>query len=95
MSTESTIVAGVLTGHATPVGGSTVARTERIPIHEWAKAAVIAWMRHQTTAYDQMKIPRIKGNRRETRRLLAEKSRQLLEACRKGLPVSATPLNLW
>ena len=32
--------------------------------------------------------PRIKGRRRETRRLLAEKSRQLLEAYRAGRPVA-------
>ena len=36
------------------LGSGTVARTERIPIHEWAEAAVIAWMRHQTTGYEQM-----------------------------------------
>ena len=65
-----------------------VARTGRIPIHKRAEAAVIAWMRHTTTAYDQMKIPQIKGKRRETRRLLAEKSRQLLEAYRAGRPVA-------
>ncbi len=77
-------LADAVTAHATPVGSGTVARTERIPVSERAEAAVIAWLRHQTTAYDQMKIPRIKGQRRETRRLLAEKSRQLLEGYRRG-----------
>jgi len=81
-------LADAVTSHATPVGSGTVARTERIPISQRAEAAVIAWMRHQTTAYDQMKIPRIKGKRRETRRLLAEKSRQVLEAYRAGRPVA-------
>ncbi len=41
---------------------------------------MIAWTRHQTTTYEQMAIPRIKGSRRETRRLLTEASRPLLEA---------------
>lgn len=75
--------------HATPVGSGTVARTQRIPIERRAQAAVIAWMRHQTTAYDSMPIPRVKGKRREVRRLLAERSRALLDAYRRGLPVAA------
>lgn len=69
---------------ATPVGSGTVARTKRIPIEERAEAAVIAWMRHQTTAYDSMKIPRIKGKRREVRRMLAQRSQVLLEVYRAG-----------
>lgn len=64
--------------HTTPVGSGTVARTERIPIDERAEAAIIAWLRHQTTAYDQLKIARIKGRRREVRRELAEVSRKVL-----------------
>lgn len=70
--------------HATPVGSGTVARTKRIPIEKRAEAAVIAWMRHQTTAYDSMKIARVKGQRREVRRQLAERSRDLLGAYRRG-----------
>ena len=70
--------------HATPVGSGTVARTERIPIQQRAESAVIAWMRHQTTAYDNMKIARVKGRRREVRRMLAERSRELLDCYRKG-----------
>jgi len=54
-----------VTVHATPVGSGTVARTKRIPIEQRAEAAVIAWMRHQTTGYDGMAIPRVKGKRRE------------------------------
>jgi Fe-S cluster biosynthesis and repair protein YggX len=46
----------LVTAHATPVGSGTVARTERIPLEQRAESAVIAWMRHQTTAYDSMKI---------------------------------------
>lgn len=75
-----------VTAHATPVGSGTVARTQRIPIERRAEAAVIAWMRHQTTAYDSMKIPRIKGKRREVRRMLAERSKQLLARYRQGEP---------
>ena len=54
-----------MTRHATPVGNGTLARAGHIPIHKRANSAVIAWMRHETTAYDQMKIPRIKGKRRK------------------------------
>lgn len=78
-----------VTLHATPVGSGTVARTERIPIEKRAESAVIAWMRHQTTAYDNLKIPRVKGERREVRRMLAEQSRQLLEDYRRGHTVNA------
>ncbi len=71
--------------HATPVGSGTVARTRRIPVEQRAEAAVIAWMRHQTTAYDSMTIPRVKGQRREVRRLLAQRSKQLLSRYREGI----------
>ncbi len=74
----------IITTHATPVGSGTVARTQRIPIDKRAQAAVIAWMRHKTTAYDSMKIPRIKGKRREARRELAKKSIEVLETYRHG-----------
>lgn len=78
-----------ISAHATPVGSGTVARTKRIEVDERAEAAVIAWMRHQTTAYDSMSIARVKGRRREVRRELAQRSRALLERYRKGLPVLA------
>lgn len=80
-------LADVVTKHATPVGSGTVARTERIPIGRRAESAVIAWMRHQTTAYDNMKIPRVKGKRREVRRMLAEHSRSLLQKYRSGATI--------
>jgi hypothetical protein len=35
-------------------------------------------MRHQTTGYDGMAIPRVKGKRREVRRTLATRSKELL-----------------
>jgi hypothetical protein len=47
-------LARAVTEHATPVGSGTVARTKRIPVEQRAEAAVIAWMRHQTTGYDGM-----------------------------------------
>jgi len=81
-------IADAVTAHATPVGSGTVARTERIPIEERAESAVIAWMRHQTTAYDDMVIPRIRGERRRVRRMLAERSKTLLDAYRRGAPAS-------
>jgi len=77
-------LADAVTMHATPVGSGTVARTERIPIEARAESAVIAWMRHQTTAYDDMVIPRIKGERRRVRRMLAERSKLLLSRYRRG-----------
>ena len=77
-------MADAVTRHATPVGSGTVARTQRIPIEKRAESAVIAWLRHQTTAYDNMKIARVKGKRREVRRMLAEQSRLLLEKYRNG-----------
>ena len=73
--------------HATPVGSGTVARTATISIEERASRAVIAWMRHQTTAYDQMPIARVKGERRRVRRMLAQRSVELLESYRKGEPI--------
>jgi hypothetical protein len=79
-------VAEAIATHATPVGSGTVARTRRIPVNERAEAAVIAWLRHQTTAYDSMHIPRVKGMRRAVRRQLAARSRQLLAAYRQDAP---------
>ena len=80
-------MASLIATHATPVGSGTVARTERIPIERRAEAAVIAWMRHQTTAYDSLKIARVKGERRQVRRQLAEHSRKLLQRYRQGEPI--------
>lgn len=89
-------LAQMVTEHATPVGSGTVARTQRIPVEQRAEAAVIAWMRHQTTAYDDMVIPRVKGKRREVRRMLAKRSHQLLARYRgagvcgaEGCPLQA------
>lgn len=88
-------LARAVADHATPVGSGTVARTERIPVAERAAAAVIAWLRHQTTAYDSLKIARVKGERREVRRQLAQRSRQLLDTYRRGTPIPANcPLQL-
>lgn len=81
-------LAKAVTDHAVPVGSGTVARTERIPVEDRAAAAVIAWMRHQTTGYDSMKIPRIKGKRREVRRQLAQISEDLLDKYRRGEDVN-------
>lgn len=80
-------LASSIAAHATPVGSGTVARTQRIPLEERAEAATIAWMRHQTTAYDGMHIERVKGRRREVRRQLAAQSHRLLERYRRGEPV--------
>ncbi len=78
-------VAREVTAHATPVGSGTVARTERISIDRRAEAAVIAWMRHRTTAYDSMQIARVRGERREGRRELAEISRAVLDLHRRDV----------
>lgn len=92
--TQAEQLAHAVTDHATPVGSGTVARTERIPVAQRAEAAVIAWMRHQTTAYDFMKVARVKGARREVRRELAEVSRAVLDLHRIPRPhgVAGCPL---
>ncbi|MFT7622932.1 MAG: hypothetical protein ACI9WU_002107 [Myxococcota bacterium] len=79
-------LAQAVTELAVPVGSGTVARTKRIPVEQRAESAVIAWLRHQTTAYDDMHIARVKGKRREVRRMLAERSRALLKRYRRGEP---------
>jgi hypothetical protein len=82
-------MAQAVTQHATPVGSGTVARTKRIPVEQRAEAAVIAWMRHQTTGYDSMVVQRVKGKRRELRRKLAQRSKELLNRYRVGESVSS------
>lgn len=82
-------LARAICAHAVPVGSGTVARTKRIPIERRAEAATIAWLRHATTGYDEMRIPRVAGMRREVRRLLAEQSRRLLARYRSGEAVPA------
>lgn len=79
-------VARLVAAHAAPVGSGTVARTQRISIGERAEAAAIAWMRHQTTGYDDMKIERVAGRRREVRRELAQLSRAVLDLHRRDSP---------
>lgn len=83
-------LAAAIAAHAVPVGSGTVARTKTIPIEQRAEAATIAWLRHQTTGYDSMAIPRVKGMRREVRRMLAERSRELLGRYRRGDVVDPT-----
>lgn len=85
-----TKLAHAITEHATPVGSGTVARTSMIPIEERAARAVIAWMRHQATNYDSMKIPRVKGERREVRRILAQYCKKILHNYRSGQPIPPT-----
>lgn len=80
-------LAKAVTAHAVPVGSGTVARTQMIPVEERAAHAVIAWMRHQTTAYDNLKIARVKGERRAVRRMLAQQSVELLANYREGLKI--------
>ena len=81
-------MARAVTEHSTPVGSGTVARTKRIPVEQRAEAAVIAWMRHQTTAYDSMTVSRVKGKRRDIRRMLAQYSKELLSRYRRGAAAS-------
>ena len=86
------VLARKVAAHATPVGSGTVARTKRISVAERAEAAVIAWMRHQTTAYDSLVIPRIAGKRREVRRELARISCAVLDQHRGDEPHATCPL---
>jgi len=85
-------MAKAVTEHASPVGSGTVARTKRIPLPERAEAAVIAWMRHHTTNYDNLRILRIKGERRRVRRKLAQESVALLKRYRSGEEMADCPL---
>ncbi len=89
-----TAMATLIAAHATPVGSGTVARTQRISVSERAEAATIAWMRHQTTTYDSMKIARIKGERREVRRELARISCAVLDLHRRDVPHEMKPCPL-
>lgn len=89
-TTLATQLARSITEFATPVGSGTVARTERIPLEDRARSAVIAWMRHQTTGYDRMAIARVKGRRREIRRELAAQSIGLLQFYRDGKDIPST-----
>jgi len=82
------ILARAITIHAIPIGSGTVARTKMISIEERAAHAVIAWMRHETTAYDNVKIARIKGERRAVRRGFAQESVVLLANYRLGRGIS-------
>lgn len=82
---EAETLAARVTAHATPVGSGTVARTTRIPVEERARAAVMAWMRHQCSDYDDRHIPRVRGLRGQVRRDIAADHRDLLEAFRRGV----------
>lgn len=75
-------LAKAVTKHATPVGSGTVARASSVSLEKKAEAAVIAWLRHQTTHYDRMTIARVKGRRRQVRRELAQRSVLLLDKYR-------------
>lgn len=83
-------MARLVTTHAIPVGSGTVARTQLIPLQDRASKAVIAWMRHATTKYDNMKIARIKGQRRAVRKQLAIDSIDVLKTYQAGAPVEPT-----
>jgi len=41
----------------------------------------------ERAGYDDMAIPRVKGKRREVRRMLARRSQELLQRYRRGEPV--------
>lgn len=82
-------LARAVTSHAIPVGSGTVARTQMIPIAERAAHAIIAWMRHQTTAYDHLNSAQINGDRRSVRREMAQQSIALLTNYREGRAIMA------
>ena len=70
--------------HAVPVGSGTVARSASVTLEDKAALAVMAWMRHQTSAYDSTSVARVKGARRELRRLIARQSERILAKYRSG-----------
>lgn len=75
---EAKRLAVAVAHHATPVGSGTVARTRRLTLEDKAAHAVTAWLRHQTTDYDDRRIARVRGARREVRRELAHEGKGLL-----------------
>lgn len=79
-------LARAVAAHATPIGSGTIARTQRVPISSRASIAVFAWLRHHTTNYDWLPIPRQKGSRRAVRREMALRSKRLLDHYRRGDP---------
>jgi hypothetical protein len=70
--------------HAVPVGSGTVARSSSVTLDDKAALAVMAWMRHQTSAYDSTSVPRVKGARRELRRQIAQRSERILAKYRSA-----------
>lgn len=70
--------------HAVPVGSGTVARSSSVTLEDKAALAVMAWMRHQTSAYDSTSVARVKGARRELRRQIARQSERILAKYRIG-----------
>ena len=80
--------------HAVPVGSGTVARSSSVTLGDKAALAVMAWMRHQTSAYDSTSVPRVKGARRELRRQIARQSERILAKYRSGddVDVKVCPL---
>jgi hypothetical protein len=70
--------------HAVPVGSGTVARSSSVTLDNKAALAVMAWMRHQTSAYDSTSVPKVKGARRELRRKIARQSERILAKYRSG-----------
>ena len=70
--------------HAVPVGSGTVARSSSVTLNDKAALAVMAWMRHKTSAYDSTAVPRVKGARRELRRQIARQSERILAKYRSG-----------
>jgi hypothetical protein len=87
-------LAALVTAHATPVGSGTVARTQRIPVDERARAAVVAWLRHQATDYDRRQVERVKGARREVRREVNDEARHLIGLHRQPERHPPTPCAL-
>ncbi len=69
-------LARAVTEHATPVGSGTVAQTKRIPVEQRAEAAVIAWIRHHTTAYEGMVS--LTGSQRQATLLYLPRSRAII-----------------
>ena len=70
--------------HAVPVGSGTVARSSSVTLEDKAALAVMAWMRHKTSAYDLTPVARVKSARRELRRQIARQSEGILAKYRSG-----------
>lgn len=86
-------LATAVADHAADPGSGTVVRRHQIPMKVRARLALYAWLRHNTTDYDDMSICR--GQRKSVKQRLHRKSERLLDDYRHrpcAIDLEACPL---